>query len=170
MKCTCLPAIRILYLAQTVYFVHKMFLLTKVMKFNSRFIRLWNYLHDWHVTKHVYNTLYNAFMKKFRKLKNWSLCSGIYILFHFLQSMRQHSSIGIVTRPCGWTTVVRFPHGQNISSSRKFPDRLWVPPNLLYNGYRLIITSCQSGRGVQLATYLHLVARLRMSGATPLSP
>jgi len=82
--------------------------------------------------------------------------------------MRHHSSIGIVTRPCGWTTVVRFPHEQHISSSRKLPDRFWVPPNFLYSGYWLTITSFQSGRDVQLTTYL--VARLRMSGATPLSP
>jgi hypothetical protein len=137
-----LPALKILYLAQTISFVHKMFLLKKVTKFDSGFIRLWTYLRDWHITKYTYKPLYNTFVKYFHKLKNWSVWSGIYILFHFLQSMRHHSSIGIVTRPCGWTSVVRFPHGQNISSSRKLPHRLWVPLNLPYSGYRLIIANC----------------------------
>jgi hypothetical protein len=31
---------------------------------------------------------------------------------------------------------VRVPVGSRISSSPRRPDRPWVPPNLLYNGYR----------------------------------
>jgi len=96
-------ALRILYLAQTVSFIHKMFLLEKVrvIKFISRFIRFWTFLYDWHVTKDMHNPLYNTFMKYVHKLNNKSIWSGINILFHFLQSLRHHDSIGIVTRPCG---------------------------------------------------------------------
>jgi hypothetical protein len=39
-------------------------------------------------------------------------------------------------------------------------DRLWGPPNLLYNGYRV-----ESGRGVKLTTHLQLVPRSRKCGS-----
>jgi hypothetical protein len=33
---------------------------------------------------------------------------------------------------------VRVPVGSRIFSSRSCPDRLWGPPNLLFNGYRVL--------------------------------
>jgi hypothetical protein len=47
-------------------------------------------------------------------------------------------------------------------SSPQCPDRLWVSPNLLSNGYRGRFPREQSGRSVKLTTHLHLVPRSRM--------
>jgi hypothetical protein len=52
-------------------------------------------------------------------------------------------------------------------SSPPRSDRLWCPPNLLSNGYRWGSFPELSGRGVKMATHLHLVQRLRMRGAIP---
>jgi hypothetical protein len=49
------------------------------------------------------------------------------------------------------------------------PDRLWVPPNLLSNGYR-VFPWWYSSRGIKLTTHLHLLLRLRMHGAIPPLP
>jgi len=49
------------------------------------------------------------------------------------------------------------------------PYLLCDPPSLLSNGYRSSFAGI-SGRGVKLTTYLHLMLRLRMSGAIPLLP
>ena len=46
------------------------------------------------------------------------------------------------------------------------PCRLWGPHNLLLNGYR-DLSRRQSGRDVKLTTHVHLVPRLRISGAKP---
>jgi len=46
---------------------------------------------------------------------------------------------------------------QDIVLFSKSPVRLWGPPSLLFGGYR--------GQGVKLTTHLHLVPRLRTSGA-----
>ena len=54
-------------------------------------------------------------------------------------------------------------------SSPKRPDRLWHSPSLLFNRY-LVFSREKNGRGMKLTTHLHLVPRLRMSGATPLLP
>ena len=45
--------------------------------------------------------------------------------------------------------------------SRKRSDRVWVPPTLLLKRYRGYFAE------VKLTTHLHLVSRLRMSGAIP---
>jgi hypothetical protein len=41
------------------------------------------------------------------------------------------------------------------------PDQLWGQPSLLSNGYRRLFPRVWSGRGVKLATHLHLVPRSR---------
>jgi hypothetical protein len=48
--------------------------------------------------------------------------------------------------------------------SRTSPDRLWGPPRLLYNGYR-VFPRGKGGRGVMLTTHPLLVPRLRKSWA-----
>ena len=49
------------------------------------------------------------------------------------------------------------------------PGRLWGPPGLTFNWFR-VLSSEQSGRDVILTAHLHLAPRLRMSGAIPLLP
>jgi hypothetical protein len=49
---------------------------------------------------------------------------------------------------------------------RTYPDRLWGPPSLLYNGYR-VFPGGKDGRGVMLTTHPLLVPRLRKSWAIP---
>jgi hypothetical protein len=49
---------------------------------------------------------------------------------------------------------------------RTYPDRLWGPPSLLYNWYRLF-PGGKGGRGVMLTTHPLLVPRLRKSWAIP---
>ena len=55
------------------------------------------------------------------------------------------------------------------SSSRGRPGRLWGPLSLLLNGYRILFLG-QSGRCMKFAKRLHLLPRLRTSGALPLLP
>jgi hypothetical protein len=57
--------------------------------------------------------------------------------------------------------------GQGIKSRwgeifRTYPDQLWGPPNLLYNGYRVFPRRI-SGQGVMLTTHPLLAPRLRKS-------
>jgi hypothetical protein len=56
--------------------------------------------------------------------------------------------------------------GPGFDISPKRSDRLWGPPIVLLYEYRGSF-SRKSGSGVKLTTHLHLVQRLRMSGATP---
>jgi hypothetical protein len=44
------------------------------------------------------------------------------------------SSVGIATELPGWTVRDRIPVWTRFSAR---PDRLWDPPSLLYNGYRV---------------------------------
>jgi hypothetical protein len=39
-------------------------------------------------------------------------------------------------RATGWTAGVPFPTGAKLFSSPERPNLLWIPPNLLSNGYR----------------------------------
>jgi hypothetical protein len=50
-------------------------------------------------------------------------------------------------------------------SSPPCPDRLWDPYSLVYNRYRGLFPQKWSGLDVNLSTHLHLVPRLRMTGA-----
>jgi hypothetical protein len=47
------------------------------------------------------------------------------------------------------------------------PELLWAPHCLLFNGYLWPCPRGQSRWSVKLATHLHVVLELRMSGATP---
>jgi hypothetical protein len=49
---------------------------------------------------------------------------------------------------------------------RTYPDWLWGPPSLLYNGYR-VFPGGKGGQGVMLTTHPLLVSRLRKSRAIP---
>jgi hypothetical protein len=45
-----------------------------------------------------------------------------------------------------------------------YPNRLWGPPSLLYNGYRWVLfPGLNRGRGVTLTTHPHLLSRSWMS-------
>jgi hypothetical protein len=52
----------------------------------------------------------------------------------------------------------------------KRPDHLWVPPSLLFSGYRGLFFRGLSGRSVKLTINLHLLPRSRMSRAIYLFP
>ena len=60
--------------------------------------------------------------------------------------------------------------GQIPGAGRQFlfprsSDRLWGTPNLLLNVCRRLYSQDYSGRGMKLTTLMHLVPRLRVSGA-----
>jgi len=57
--------------------------------------------------------------------------------------------------------------GKIIFSPPECPEELWGPPSLLCKGYRDSFLR-KSGWGVVLNTHLHLMLRLRISGAIPL--
>jgi hypothetical protein len=90
-----------------------------------------------------------------------------YILFGMLKVMNRDSSVGIATsyelddRGVG----VRVPVGSRIFSSPRHTERLWGPPNLLFNGYRGFFPRVLRGRGVKLTTHLQLVPRSREYGS-----
>ena len=66
-----------------------------------------------------------------------------------------------------WTIRGSNPGGGEIF--RTCPDRLWGPPSLLYNGYR-VFPGLKSGRGVTLTPHPLLVPWPRKSRALPLIP
>jgi hypothetical protein len=70
--------------------------------------------------------------------------------YAYSKSMDRLSSVGITTR-YGLDGPVSNPGGCEIFRNR--PDRLWCPPSLLYNGYRISFPgSKRSERGVEHGT------------------
>jgi len=69
-----------------------------------------------------------------------------FVWGYMLGKVRRDSSVGIATR-YGWAV-----RGSNPSAGEIFstcPDRLWGPPRLLYNGYRVFTAGKERpGRGV----------------------
>jgi hypothetical protein len=59
---------------------------------------------------------------------------------------------------------------QNFSLSQKNPDWLWGPRSLLFDVYRGLFLRGYCGVGLRLATYIHIVPELRMSGVILLLP
>jgi len=81
---------------------------------------------------------------------------------------QQHSSIvGIATRLHTTQSVVQTPVGARDFS---FQDWLWVPTNLLFSGNHHFFPPWLSRQVMKLTTHLHLLPRLRMTGAVPLLP
>jgi hypothetical protein len=72
----------------------------------------------------------------------------------------------------GWTTGVHFSAGPMIGffPSPPRPDRFWGPPSLLFNGHWGALPCVYFGRDLKLTIHLHLVPRLRISGAIPSLP
>jgi hypothetical protein len=70
------------------------------------------------------------------------------------------SSVGIATNYGLDDEGVRFriPVGERIFSSPCHPDRLWRPPSLVSNGYRVLFPRGQNGRGVNVTINLQLVS------------
>jgi hypothetical protein len=62
----------------------------------------------------------------------------VVVVYYGLTTLSGVSSVGIATGygldDQGWAGV-RVPVGSKIFTSPYRPDRLWGPPNLLYNGY-----------------------------------
>jgi hypothetical protein len=51
-----------------------------------------------------------------------------------------------------------------------YPDLLWGPPSLQFNGYRVLFPRDKAAVGVKPTTYLHLIPTLRMRGSIPPFP
>jgi hypothetical protein len=67
----------------------------------------------------------------------------------------------------GWTIQGSVPgSSKRFFSAMKSLEWLWGPPSLLRNWYCSLYFQAWSGRSMRLATDLHLVPELRMSGAT----
>jgi len=64
---------------------------------------------------------------------------------------------------------VHIPAEEDLISSLKRTDLLWVPPCLLFSGYRRSFWG-YVGRVAMLTTQVHLVPRWRMSGPINLLP
>jgi len=71
------------------------------------------------------------------------------------------SIVGIVT----WCRLGGL--GLNPGRVRKCPDWLWGLPILLFSGYQCSFLEVH-GQGMKLTIHLHLLPRIRMSGAVPL--
>jgi hypothetical protein len=67
-----------------------------------------------------------------------SLSSSLNFSFSYSPNVSRDSAVGIATGygPDDWEVGVRVPVGSRIFTSPCCPDRLWGPPNLLYNGQR----------------------------------
>ena len=66
--------------------------------------------------------------------------------------------------------LFRFPAGIRDLSSLQICRPALGPTSLLFNGYRGFFPRVKAAGDVKLATYVHLVPRLRMSGTIPLPP
>jgi hypothetical protein len=95
---------------------------------------------------------------------------GFFFVGYTLFFVSRDSAVGIATsywlddRGVG----VRVPRGSRIFTSPCRPDRLWVPPNLLSNGYRRIFPQGYSCRVVKLTTHVQLVSRSNRGSVHPL--
>jgi len=87
---------------------------------------------------------------------------------HFRESTElaeRWSSIVDITPSYGLNSPgFEFQLEQEILFSQKSLVRLWGPPSLLFNKY-CAVTWKHSGWGMKLTTHLHLVPRLRITGA-----
>jgi hypothetical protein len=78
--------------------------------------------------------------------------SAQFMWYYMYIRRSRDSAVGIATgyglddRAVG----VRVPVGSRIFSSPHRPHRLWSPPNLISNGYRVLFPRGQSGRVLQL--------------------
>ena len=80
----------------------------------------------------------------------------------------QDSVVGVVNRL--WTGCLRnrgLTPGKGIKffSFHKNPDLVYSPPSLFFSGYWSLFLQWWSGWSVKLTTHLHLMLRLRISGA-----
>jgi hypothetical protein len=82
----------------------------------------------------------------------------IFIIVHLIFRTRD-SSVGIATRYGLEGPGIESQWGEIF---RTYPDRLRVPPSLLYNGYR-VFPGGKGGRGVMLTTHRLIVPWLRKS-------
>jgi hypothetical protein len=65
---------------------------------------------------------------------------------------------------------VRVQAESRIFTSPYPPDRLWGPPKLLSNGYRVVFPQGKSGKAVKLTTHFQLVPRSRKRESIKHSP
>jgi hypothetical protein len=104
---------------------------------------------------HVTITATNAWLCKTLVLKSAEVLGGGSRRNNYMELLRGHSggagiAQSVYRRAACWTTGVRFPEGaSDFFTTPQRPDRLWGPPDPLYNGYR-----CgQRGRSMKLTTF-----------------
>jgi hypothetical protein len=95
--------------------------------------------------------------------------TSLYIHFNIHFYLITLSVVSTVPRPLDGRSGVQTPAGGNtFISPPKRPDLLWGPPRLLYNGHWRSFPDLERPMGK--VNRLHLLPRLRMSGAMPLLP
>ena len=96
----------------------------------------------------------------------------LYSILHTFCSLHIEVWAGWLSRYSDWLRAGRsgdrIPVGGEIFLT--CPDRLWGPPSLLYNGYRVFFPGVKSGRGVTLTSHTLLVPWSRKGRAIPLPP
>jgi hypothetical protein len=91
-----------------------------------------------------------------------SFCNNFTLRF-LISNLKYTSVVGIATRYGLEGPGIESRWGEIFHT---YPNRLWGPPSLLYNGYR-VFPGGKSGRGMMLTTHPLLVPRLRKNWAIP---
>jgi hypothetical protein len=97
----------------------------------------------------------------------------LHLLWHTFQIYFHIRMSWYCGQSTGWIIWVLISvTGKRLFSFPKHPDQLWGPPNLLFNGYWQFFPPRVKvgGWDTKLATHLHLVLRLQISGDIHLRP
>jgi hypothetical protein len=118
-------------------------------------------------TLHYHNTSPHS---DWSRGESWNECTSSHEnISFFYSSANNYNRLIEITMPSSSSIVsdyglddraigIRSPAGAK--GFFLYPDRLWGPPSLLYNGYRGVLSpGVKRGRGVTLTTHPHLVPR-----------
>jgi hypothetical protein len=102
---------------------------------NKRFILGFWCVYIYYVYTYIVQTYQES---RTKPLLAWAYCFSARLFSLYVCMVSRDSAVGKATGYGldDWEVGVRVPVGSIIITSPYRPDRLWVPPNLLYNGYR----------------------------------